>query len=455
MCCKVREPLYLMTQTHKKAFESSDSEQPPPYTARTASIHQANRYDTQSSYRPTNGCSSTGYNAGPSGSALPMFTPTGTYPRSADPLLAIPSAPSIFQPPMPRIFQPSAPQPPVHGIFQPPPIPTGESTGDRAPPDYESATQSRRAVPQPSSFGGLLSAASSQFLGPRDMHRPLLPVRSLRVATGEMATQWVDAMVREAVEQRDRVQTKAIESIERVIQEGSIEAGQGHKRWEEKLKSGALRFEEDWSGDTCYLKTSNGPLTVQGTIRVRRQLVLENKNGSVTVHGPLFSQGEVQIKVRQGTLQLKGSVQVGRLQILLRQAPVLIESHLESKQTRIKTKNAPITLTQVVAHKRLEVVTNNSPITLHVVAIDADSEIYVGTTHAPVEVYLPSTFSGSFAVSTSASSTARVSTRTHHSEMDFERNDTYKKEGTCKNLGSKANGRVVIRTTHAPVSLYI
>ncbi|KAG1455975.1 hypothetical protein G6F56_006941 [Rhizopus delemar] len=345
-----------------------------------------------------------------------------------------------------------------------------ESIPSTLPPDYDEVIRDTKGkTPVQYNFGrgplsSLLNAANAHLLAPRGT-APLLPLSSLKSTAGKMAKDFVEDMLSETLdrkEERDRRRsfrkTEREQDIARISEQWDGLVKNVFPETEgrlEKKQHGPLVFEEDWSGNECSLKTSNGPLTVRGKLRARDHVSLENRNGSITLEQPLFTSGQLHIKNRNGALELKGSVQVGKLEIQLRNAPISIDSHLESKYTEIKTRNGPIMLTQVIAKNKLTVKTTNSPIVLHVLELESNSDISVESTNAPVTVYLPRTFSGRFSVTSNSSSTASVTPRTLNYQLVLDRDEVNRKQGWCINMGNKSNAQISVKTTHAPALLYI
>ncbi|CAO0799606.1 unnamed protein product [Mucor circinelloides] len=101
--------------------------------------------------------------------------------------------------------------------------------------------------------------------------------------------------------------------------------------------------------------------------------------------------------------------------------------------------------------------TSNASVEIHINDIVSDSAtIEIESTNAPVNVHLPSTFSGYFSVKTSSSAVASVVAKNSEScELRFETDEKSKKEGRCKNFGNKSNIEVIIKTSNAPATLYI
>lgn len=227
------------------------------------------------------------------------------------------------------------------------------------------------------------------------------------------------------------------------------------RKLEMKHSHGPLTHDGDWSGDECRLKTSNGILTVNGSLEAKDSISLETNNGSIVVNGSISSRKYIDIKSTNGTLYIQRQLTARELQINMQNVPINISVPIQADRVDIRTKNAPITLTQILVSKELVVKTTNAPIVMHVIGILKDAEIRVESTNAPVTVYLPKTFSGRFYIASSSNSSANITPIYGSSRLVLEKDEHYKKDGKCLHMDDKPNKTLSVRTTNAPAVVYI
>lgn len=227
------------------------------------------------------------------------------------------------------------------------------------------------------------------------------------------------------------------------------------KKLEMKHSYGPLTHDGNWSGDECRLKTSDGILTVNGSLEAKGFVSLEAKNGSIVVNGSIVSKNDIDIKLTNGTFHLQHQLTAPELKIDMKNTSINIDAPIQANKIDIRTKNAPITLTQVSVSNELIVKTTNAPITMHVVKILKDAEIRVESTNAPITVYLPKTFSGRFYIASSSNSSANVISINEGSRLILEKDEIYKKDGKCLHMKDKPNKTISVRTTNAPAVVYI
>ncbi|KAG1177998.1 hypothetical protein G6F70_002067 [Rhizopus microsporus] len=227
------------------------------------------------------------------------------------------------------------------------------------------------------------------------------------------------------------------------------------RKLEMKHSHGPLTHDGNWSGDECRLKTSNGILTVNGSLEAKDSISLETNNGSIVVNGSISSRKYIDIKSTNGTLYIQRQLTARELQINMQNGPININVPIQADRIDIRTKNAPITLTNILVSKELVVKTTNAPIVMHVVGILKDAEIRVESTNAPVTVYLPKTFSGRFYIASSSNSSANITPISGCSRLVLEKDEHYKKDGKCLHMDDKPNKTLNVKTTNAPAVVYI
>jgi hypothetical protein len=134
-----------------------------------------------------------------------------------------------------------------------------------------------------------------------------------------------------------------------------------------------------------------------------------------------------------------------------------MDSFIQAKKTQLKTKNGPMMLTNVSVGSELLIKTSNALIELHIIEIsDSSAKIDIESSNAPVNVYLPSTFSGYFSIKSNSAGSAQLVCKSIEQDMiDYDTDETSKKEGTCKNFGNKSKIEVNIKTCNAAATLYI
>ncbi|CEG78670.1 hypothetical protein RMATCC62417_13244 [Rhizopus microsporus] len=227
------------------------------------------------------------------------------------------------------------------------------------------------------------------------------------------------------------------------------------RKLEMKHSHGPLTHDGNWSGDECRLKTSNGILTVNGSLEAKDSILLETNNGSVIVNGSIASRKYIDIRSTNGTLYIQRQLTARELHINMQNGPIDINVPIQADRIDIRTKNAPITLTQILVSKELVVKTTNAPIVMHVIDILKDAEIRVESTNAPVTVYLPKTFSGRFYIASSSNSSANITPISGSSRLVLEKDEHYKKDGKCLHMDDKPNKTLNVKTTNAPTVVYI
>lgn len=227
----------------------------------------------------------------------------------------------------------------------------------------------------------------------------------------------------------------------------------------EIIKTNApLELNESWSGSSCHLKTTNGHLTVHGSLSATDNILLENSNGNVVVEGQLLASHTICVKASNGIFVVRGeSIIANYVDVQISNSPLQINSFIQAARISLKTKNAPVNLGNISLGTELIVKTSNSPIDIHVLDIASGSaKIHVESSNAPVNVYVPSSFSGYFSVKSNSTGSANIVAKsTEQSLLQFDVNEQSKKEGSCKNLGNKSNIEIEIRTSNATATLYI
>lgn len=219
-----------------------------------------------------------------------------------------------------------------------------------------------------------------------------------------------------------------------------------------------LTLDESWSGRECHLKTSNGLLTVRGSLSASKSIQLESSNATLTVEGQILAGDKVQIRTTNGQFIVRGnSVVAKELDVQVSNAPLQFSSFIQAKRIYLKTKNAPITMGTISMGAELYAKTSNAPIEIHIVEIGSGSaKIEVESSNAPVNVYVPSTFSGYFSVKSNMAGSANVVAKsTEQSMIEYQVDERSKKQGTCKNFGNKSSVEISIKTSNAAATLYI
>lgn len=219
-----------------------------------------------------------------------------------------------------------------------------------------------------------------------------------------------------------------------------------------------LTLDESWSGRECHLKTSNGLLTVRGSLSASKSIQLESSNATLTVEGQILAGDKVQVRTTNGQFIVRGnSVVAKELDVQVSNAPLQFSSFIQAKRIYLKTKNAPITMGNISMGAELYAKTSNAPIEIHIVEIGSSSaKIEVESSNAPVNVYVPSTFSGYFSVKSNMAGSANVVAKsTEQSMIEYQVDERSKKQGTCKNFGNKSSIEISIKTSNAAATLYI
>jgi uncharacterized Zn ribbon protein len=227
---------------------------------------------------------------------------------------------------------------------------------------------------------------------------------------------------------------------------------------EMKKSNSPLELPQSWSGKYCHLKTSNGPLTVRGSLTATDSIDLENSNGQMVVDGTLISRNDIRVKSSNGAFIVHGDSIIAKdLQVHMSNAPLHLKSFIEAKRIELKTKNAPVIIGNIAVGSELYVKTSNSPIEIHIASIASRSaHIEIESSNAPVSVYLPSDFSGYFNVKSNFIGSASVVAKSNESiVLKYDTNESSKKSGSCKNSSNKSDVDITIKTSNASATLYI
>ncbi|CAO3647114.1 unnamed protein product [Mucor hiemalis] len=167
---------------------------------------------------------------------------------------------------------------------------------------------------------------------------------------------------------------------------------------------------------------------------------------------------KVNIRTSNGQFIVRGdSVIANEVDIQVSNAPLQLNSIIQAKKINLKTKNAPITIGNISMGAELYGKTSNAPIEIHIVEIASSSaKIEVESSNAPVNVYVPSTFSGYFSVKSNMVGSANVVAKSaEQSIIEYQVDEHSKKQGTCKNFGNKSSIEISIKTSNAAATLYI
>ncbi|CEP14766.1 hypothetical protein [Parasitella parasitica] len=238
---------------------------------------------------------------------------------------------------------------------------------------------------------------------------------------------------------------------------GSASSDQNSIKLSIKESNKPFTFERSWSGEECSLQTSNGHLSVQGSLTASDAINLETTNANITVQGQLMAKNDITVKTTNGTFILQGpSINTKELKISTTNAPLRYDCFIEAKRIELKSKNAPICLNAVSVGSEMYAKTSNASVEIHINDIVSNSAtIEIESSNAPVSVHVPRTFSGYFSVKTNSSAAASVVAKNSESrELKFDTDEQSKKEGRCKNFGNKSNIEIIIKTTNAPATLY-
>ncbi|KAG2189764.1 hypothetical protein INT46_005822 [Mucor plumbeus] len=182
-------------------------------------------------------------------------------------------------------------------------------------------------------------------------------------------------------------------------------------------------FDRSWTGEECTLQTSNGHLSVHGSLTASDKINLETSNANITVDGQLMAKNSISIKTSNGVFNLQGpSISTKELKIITNNAPLNYNSFIEAKTIDLKTKNAPIILSTVSVGSELRAKTSNASVEIHINDIVSNSAIIeIESSNAPVNVHVPNNFSGYFSVKTSSSAHASVVAKnSENCELNFE-----------------------------------
>jgi hypothetical protein len=222
-----------------------------------------------------------------------------------------------------------------------------------------------------------------------------------------------------------------------------------------KRKNMAFEFKENWYGKDCSINTSNGHLSIRGTLEAKESIILKCSNGTLAIDGDLVSRKSITAEGSNGPVVLRGQTIMSKyISIKTSNAPLEFNTMIQGEYVKLKTSNAPIILTNLTVSTELNVKSSNAPIEIHIDDLGPKAEVHIETSQAPVKVFMPRNFAGEFSVKTSLSST-EVVTKSEGTDVTITKDEGTYTKGVCTKYGQKGKAIVTIKTSMAHATLYL
>lgn len=226
-----------------------------------------------------------------------------------------------------------------------------------------------------------------------------------------------------------------------------------------KQSNSPLELKLSWTGAECQLKNSNGDIMIHGSLNANKSIHLESNKGDITIAGRMLATKDVYVKAINGNFDARGeSIIAKSVHIEHSNRPINLKSIIEAKKINIRTTNAPIKVSNISVGGQLNVKTTNAAIEVFINDIGSTSvKMFIESTNAPVNVYVPNKYSGSFNLRSNNGLVTVVSkfADVSKSVVTYNTNEDSKKTGNCKNSWNTGKCSVNIKTTNAPATLYI
>ncbi|KAI7889590.1 uncharacterized protein EV154DRAFT_274459 [Mucor mucedo] len=217
-----------------------------------------------------------------------------------------------------------------------------------------------------------------------------------------------------------------------------------------------LELNESWSGRKCHLSNKNGCITVHGSLVSNGSIELETTKGDITIDGHMVAAKDIKVKTNHGFFSVLGSsVIADNLTIEASYKPLQISSQITVKKLLINTKHAPIILNRISLASHMSIKAYKAPVDVSIQDITSSSaKIEIETTKAAVNVYLSSKFSGNFDIRSKNGLVTVIMDNSAFGSLLFENTKDNHKSG-CFKSGKKSKNTIYIRTCNAPATLYI
>lgn len=226
-----------------------------------------------------------------------------------------------------------------------------------------------------------------------------------------------------------------------------------------KQSNSPLELKLSWTGAECQLKNSNGDIMIHGSLNANKSIHLESNKGDITIAGRMLATKDIHVKAINGIFDARGeSIIAKSVHIEHSNRPINLKSIIEAKKITIRTTNAPIKVSNISVGGQLNVKTTNAAIEVFINDIGSTTvKMFIESTNAPVNVYVPNKYSGSFNLRSNNGLVTVVSkfADVSKSVVTYNTNEDSKKTGNCKNSWNTGKCSVNIKTTNAPATLYI
>ena len=226
-----------------------------------------------------------------------------------------------------------------------------------------------------------------------------------------------------------------------------------------KQSNSPLELKMSWTGAECQLKNQNGDIIINGSLNANKSIQLESNKGDIVIAGRLLATRDIYIKAINGTFDSRGeSIIAKTVHIEHSNRPIQLTNVIEAKKITIKSSNAPIQVSNISVGSQLLVKTTNAAVEVFINDTGSNSvKIDIETSNAPVNVYVPNKYSGSFNLRSNNGLVTVVSkfADLSKSSVTYSTDKDSQKAGNCKNNWNKSKCSVNIKTTNAPATLYI
>ncbi|KAG0170138.1 hypothetical protein DFQ28_008747 [Apophysomyces sp. BC1034] len=218
-----------------------------------------------------------------------------------------------------------------------------------------------------------------------------------------------------------------------------------------ETSNAGLRFvQSGWRGRELVLTSQNGEIRVEDTIEASQRVEIQTSNAALVVRDVLSRQGQVRLENANGQIDARSITDAKTAEIVTSNGPVHVDT-LRADRIAVESANGWIEINRAQGNN-LGLKTSNAPV--NAVVVDHDHvQADISTSNAPINLHMPSKFSGEFFMQTSHNKVILKDSLGEAGRIQYQINRDQLKQGIRLDGATAEIGKVSAISTNANVMI--